>query len=205
MFCSRSCGELYRRGPRSCRMCGGPIPHTVKSRRTCSDACQDSADQAARAAKVYRARRLRVLAKRAAGFERRDCAYCGEGFRVRLHGPGLRRKYCGHRCSRLGGWKAACHKRRARIAGAEKIDRVAPSVVFNRDGWACQSCGCKVTRRGKRLHDRKATIDHITPLSRGGDHTYANVQTMCWKCNHQKRAAPNGDQMRLDLDVATRG
>jgi 5-methylcytosine-specific restriction endonuclease McrA len=30
------------------------------------------------------------------------------------------------------------------------------------------------------------TKDHIVPISRGGDNTLNNLQTMCAKCNHNK-------------------
>ena len=31
-----------------------------------------------------------------------------------------------------------------------------------------------------------ATIDHVVPMSKGGDHTYDNVRTMCVLCNSRK-------------------
>lgn len=32
------------------------------------------------------------------------------------------------------------------------------------------------------------TIDHIVPLSRGGEHTIENLTTACWTCNCSKGA-----------------
>lgn len=36
--------------------------------------------------------------------------------------------------------------------------------------------------------DRKLTVDHVIPLSRGGDHTYGNVVPACQSCNSRKHA-----------------
>jgi 5-methylcytosine-specific restriction endonuclease McrA len=45
----------------------------------------------------------------------------------------------------------------------------------------CAYCGAKP----KRL-----TMDHITPLSKGGSHTAANIVPACKKCNSEKHAGP---------------
>jgi len=41
------------------------------------------------------------------------------------------------------------------------------------DPWTCYYCGCHITN-GKRLH-----LDHLLPLTRGGDHTKANLVPAC--------------------------
>jgi 5-methylcytosine-specific restriction endonuclease McrA len=49
--------------------------------------------------------------------------------------------------------------------------------IFIRDDFTCQYCGI----RGGDL-----TIDHITPRSRGGQHTWENLVSACRPCNHRK-------------------
>lgn len=49
--------------------------------------------------------------------------------------------------------------------------------VFLRDSGKCQYCG---TSNGL------LTIDHIIPKSRGGDSTWENLTTACFKCNNKK-------------------
>ncbi|MEM7094364.1 MAG: HNH endonuclease [Actinomycetota bacterium] len=48
--------------------------------------------------------------------------------------------------------------------------------VFARDGHKCQYCG-----------GRAENIDHVTPRSRGGPHTWENVVAACKACNTRKR------------------
>lgn len=43
----------------------------------------------------------------------------------------------------------------------------------------CAYCGNKT---------KKLTIDHITPVSKGGDHTYTNIVPACMPCNNKKHA-----------------
>lgn len=49
-------------------------------------------------------------------------------------------------------------------------------AIFRRDKYRCHYCGLKLT-------SRTATIDHITPLSKGGDDSPQNLVTSCMKCN----------------------
>jgi 5-methylcytosine-specific restriction endonuclease McrA len=52
--------------------------------------------------------------------------------------------------------------------------------VFERNKYQCQSCG--KTNLETKLH-----IDHIIPLARGGSNDISNLQTLCSKCNLQKK------------------
>jgi 5-methylcytosine-specific restriction endonuclease McrA len=51
--------------------------------------------------------------------------------------------------------------------------------VKAQQGYRCAYCGAKP----KRLE-----IDHITPLSRGGAHSLANIVAACRTCNARKNA-----------------
>lgn len=41
----------------------------------------------------------------------------------------------------------------------------------------------------RRLTPRLVSLDHLTPLSRGGDNTLGNVHLCCVKCNRYRRNA----------------
>lgn len=60
--------------------------------------------------------------------------------------------------------------------------------VFERDAWICGLCNRPVDRELRHPDDMSATLDHITPLSRGGHHVWDNVQLAHRTCNGQKCA-----------------
>jgi 5-methylcytosine-specific restriction endonuclease McrA len=67
------------------------------------------------------------------------------------------------------------HTRRRRAV----FDVPAKAVVFARDAFTCQYCGCRVSLR-------TGTRDHVVPRSRGGRDVLANVVTACATCNRRK-------------------
>lgn len=78
------------------------------------------------------------------------------------------------------GYRARCRK-----YGVFYDPAVTLQSIFDRDGGRCEYCDRKVSRN--RSDWRKvATIDHVTPLSRGGTHTFDNVVLACMECNTKK-------------------
>jgi 5-methylcytosine-specific restriction endonuclease McrA len=61
--------------------------------------------------------------------------------------------------------------------------------IIERDKWKCQNCGCKVHNRstGNWNTPDKAHIDHIIPISKGGNSEPSNLQTLCRTCNLSKQ------------------
>lgn len=49
--------------------------------------------------------------------------------------------------------------------------------VWERDNFTCKYCSSR----------RDLTIDHITPVALGGQTVKENLQTLCRKCNSQKK------------------
>lgn len=64
---------------------------------------------------------------------------------------------------------------------------VTDREIFERDGWICRLCGDPVLPFIKGKHPRQATIDHIVPVSRGGEHVASNLQLAHLGCNSAKR------------------
>jgi hypothetical protein len=58
--------------------------------------------------------------------------------------------------------------------------------IYERDSYHCTYCGKQLTRF-------TATLDHITPVSEGGDNSAENLKTACLQCNSRKTARPLGD------------
>lgn len=92
----------------------------------------------------------------------------------------------------------ATQKRRA-IKQNAKIEDFNPFEVFERDNYICQLCGIRTRPDFKnRWHPKYPNLDHIIPLSKGGEHSKRNSQCLCSRCNHQKHNKTDfGDQMRL--------
>lgn len=53
-------------------------------------------------------------------------------------------------------------------------------VIWERDGGICMKCG-------KRLDENNFHVDHIVPLSKGGDEwNLDNLELSCPRCNLKK-------------------
>lgn len=87
-------------------------------------------------------------------------------------------------------------RRRARLAGA-RVGRVDRERVFVRDGYRCHLCGVKTSPSAVVPDLRAPTLDHIVPLSLGGEHSMVNVACACFGCNSRKSNVGFGDQLAL--------
>lgn len=66
--------------------------------------------------------------------------------------------------------------------------------VFERDKYLCHHCGKQLTRFS-------ATLDHLQPVSEGGDNSYGNLITACLQCNSQRGAQPLMDFLTRKQDA----
>lgn len=65
---------------------------------------------------------------------------------------------------------------KARRKGAAVVERFSHGEIAERDDWTCHICDLEVTREDW-------SIDHLVPLSLGGDHTRVNVKIAHHSCN----------------------
>lgn len=171
------------RGIRTCRHCGRRVP-SLRS-WYCSAECM---------AIVHRGRDLAQAKARYHSLRGQsvpvfygDCEECGNCFCYRRRGRG---RFCSRRCS------ATVRKRRR-----DRVKRAGDSIglhaLGDRDGWRCHLCGGGVPK-GRRFAFRKtdATVDHLVPLSAGGQHTWDNVALAHHHCN-VSRQADGAAQLRL--------
>jgi 5-methylcytosine-specific restriction endonuclease McrA len=57
-------------------------------------------------------------------------------------------------------------------------------TVGERDSWICHLCLKKVPQQpGKAKSPKGATVDHLIPLARGGEHVWKNVALAHRYCN----------------------
>lgn len=123
-------------------------------------------------------------------FKEFACTFCSIVFTARSNAKGA---ICGDACRAQ---RAAERKAKERLR--YKISRrlkgrslvtggVNPYEVFTADDWRCCNCGVP-TPRAKRGTNEPCSpeLDHIVPLSRGGEHVRSNVQTLCRACNAAK-------------------
>lgn len=69
--------------------------------------------------------------------------------------------------------------------------RLSRQNIFLRDNHICQYCYSK-------FPEKKLTVDHVVPLSKGGRHEWTNVVTACSKCNNRKGdKSPEKANLRL--------
>lgn len=77
------------------------------------------------------------------------------------------------------------------------MESFPPAEIYARDGWRCGLCRRKVDVGLTYPHPRSASLDHIVPLSLGGEHVRSNVQLAHLGCNVRKGARSAGEQLLL--------
>jgi ribosomal protein S8 len=101
------------------------------------------------------------------------------------------------------------HKKRV-IKKGSKYQLIYRRILFQRFNYVCQGCNVKCVHPNDTNYnqDNCATIDHIKPISKGGNHTYVNTQLLCRKCNSIKRDnekyfehKQRAKQMELQFDL----
>jgi len=65
-------------------------------------------------------------------------------------------------------------------------------TVLKRDKYKCQICG----KSPATDLDLKLEVDHIKPVSKGGNNDLDNLQTLCFYCN---RGKGNDDSLNMEI------
>jgi 5-methylcytosine-specific restriction endonuclease McrA len=124
------------------------------------------------------------------------CVGCASEFFARYSGAG---RYCSPACygqtqpidarrvwtTKAEGKAHHRHTRRARQQGAGS-ERFGRQEIYERDGWVCGICAEPVDPALKYPDLMSASLDHVTPLALGGQHSRANVQCAHFICNSRK-------------------
>lgn len=194
----KPCGCSQRRGRafRGCEACGRLFVPSHCAARACSYRCG-----------VF----IRVLDGRSSAVVWASCAGCHNPFRVK----GAKRK-CSGGCFRAGRRllrepracpecgaevvrhplaKFCCkrcmirasHRQRRHVERASglrrdlkrKVPLLTILLIGERDGWRCHLCRGRVERS-------EASLDHLIPLSAGGQHVASNVALAHHRCNSRR-------------------
>lgn len=72
----------------------------------------------------------------------------------------------------------------------KNISKKTRFEVFKRDNFTCQYCG-------RSAPDVILEIDHINPISKGGDNSIFNLITSCYDCNRGKKNIKLNDNLEI--------
>lgn len=141
----------------------------------------------------------------------KTCAYadCGKRFVARTAAQRTCCRSCGQKvrngvaseeqrkAAERERYQRKCRRRRVLQQGG-KAEPYTLAEIAKRDGYRCGVCRRKVNMR---LVDGRLpmapTIDHVVPVSKGGDDTKANVRLVHRRCNSSRGARGGGEQLRL--------
>ena len=180
MYCSRQCVSAAHRKPvkdsqtqrlcilkrNRCIECGREFISRHK-RACCSEECKEQRKQ-----------KVKAL------FERnRQCKRCGMQFRSR----GNKKLYCSSQCCDL----AALQRRDKRVSKCPVREDIFIENIIKRDNGICHICSLPVVLNVDRVkHLLSPTIDHVVPVSLGGNHTVDNVKLAHRICNSVRGNKP---------------
>lgn len=160
--CSGRCGKMaYKRGRIGgrCIRCGDVTPPYHS--KYCGEACR-TAEKATKAP-----------------LPKVPCHSCGELFK---------RRNKSHTCRSCADSNrgAAESRRRKRQRDGDKSIHWRP--LGERDGWKCHICGLKVLQKAGTAHEPNgATVDHLVPVAKDGEHVWANVALAHRHCNSSRQ------------------
>ena len=133
------------------------------------------------------------------------CLTCGHSFRTRLRAS---QRYCSTACSNRRSVDPAspmldrqtryvAKSRARRLRHALTWDGVSDRQILDRDGWRCHICRRKIKPALRNPHPKSRSIDHIVPLSEGGDDTAANKRAAHLDCNMARSNRGGHEQLAL--------
>lgn len=172
-FCTVQCWAMSKatlKGTvRTCMICGKEFEPHYKEQLCCDKSCGN-----------IRGRRT----EKERGYEQEQisCVRCSKDFSAPRYTGAVKWTMC-PRCRRE--WdRDRC--RRKRVAVDAAVEEIIDYVVFERDSWTCQLCSEAVDPKCEWPDSMSPSIDHIMPLSKGGDHSMDNVQLAHLGCNCRK-------------------
>lgn len=180
----RDCYEHRRRLRRafsgwvekSCPQCG--LLFSSAKNTYCSDECRSAARKSKLRADNHNKREASKVAC--------NCERCGDTFSKDHTRPNQR--FCSRSCARRADWETRRARERANDTERQPPTSVAYRVL-RESGWVCSACGVDTPEVLRGTHALNAPeVDHIVPLSRGGNHSYENLQCLCKSCNSSKGA-----------------
>lgn len=197
-YCSIECQNAERRSrskpkekptphySRECAWCGKPFETNFKNKKYCCPECG------------YEGSKKLQRDQWAADYIPRKivCKECGTEFITECGNKHsvFCCKNCAEKYERRAEHKTSRHKAYMRGVKANRekqlatafIEEVSYDELFHRDHGSCRVCGLPVVYDKFADNNWSGTIDHIIPLSAGGEHSMSNCQLAHRICNSLK-------------------
>jgi endogenous inhibitor of DNA gyrase (YacG/DUF329 family) len=190
MHCEGHYAQIRRNGhakplknDKECGYCG----ESTDNKKYCSPRCASRA--------------LRGVAKE------KFCKHCGKSIAL----DGTNRVSCSEYCKQevLRKWAKRSYEKRFKNGKGQNLSRKQsyekrakkhgvkivdfdPNEIFIRDNWICHVCKKKVDNETSWPSPDYPTLDHIKPMSLGGDHSPENVACCHLSCNISKGSSYSG-------------
>ena len=121
------------------------------------------------------------------------CPECGKAFLPR----NSLQHYCSTRCATRTNNRVKFYRRKRKIDVAMMDKTITLAKLYKRDGGVCYLCGGHCdwmdflqTDAAFIAGDDYPSIDHVQPLSKGGQHSWDNVRLAHRRCNSLKSDSP---------------
>jgi hypothetical protein len=177
-----------------CEVCQSLYKPTYSKQRTCGRACGEKLKNRIPVEKVLSSK---VFFK--------HCIICESLFASKLkQGKTCKDQNCKDELVRINGreqyrknpdrFKVAAHRRRSLLLSAF-VEDVSLDYIGNRDKWICHLCNEKIDKNLSGRNPLMPSLDHILPLSKGGEHSNKNVRISHLRCNLKKNNKVVGEPM----------
>lgn len=192
VYCSDECKEKTKNPKQAkpkyyCHICGAEIKS--RSKFYCCEDCR----------KEYERRKSRDHSMKDYQSKIFICKVCGTKI-ITVYGD-KRRNICSEDCEKAlklmhkRSTEKHKEKRKERKHAREKLinkikkENVSYEELYERDKGICKICGMPISKNRKINNNWDGTVDHIVPLSCGGEHSNSNCQITHRICNSIKLQA----------------
>jgi 5-methylcytosine-specific restriction endonuclease McrA len=124
------------------------------------------------------------------GYQAKKCVDCGDPAEIAKK---RKSRFCAacRQARKKASLKQGEYTRRRRQSGVtstnSKGNTAKIAEMIRNAGNQCPLCGLLMTKGCQPNTPRHAEIDHLRPLSRGGEDDWHNLRIICMKCNNMKR------------------
>lgn len=185
------CGEVFERSMISIRKKDATRCPKCYERERAEEKERQQREKA-EARQKAEAERLRLKEERERKAEEKrlarlhPCSVCGE--------LTTRKTYCSQECAKKAANAQQEVRRRTKVKDALVDKGITLKRLYERDHGICYLCGEKCDWNDKEERDgtiicgnRYPSVEHVIPLSKGGEHSWENVRLAHRICNTRKR------------------